>query len=615
MSRILPPSASSLTEAAVRPVTDAQTVHGTLTKIPQAVVRLPAGTIVPAQVIGPDGKGSILLQSQFGTIALNTGANLPKGSQITVQITGTTAQNRSVTVVLPPTAGAAAAPSAAASGRGTAAAAATQPAASAPAATGNAAQSSVPASGTQAPQSTAPSAGGLTESRPVTAASDARSFTATVTGSPPPGPRPPLPPATQALLQPILTGGSEAPQFAPGSQLTVRVVALQAPAAGPPGQAPAAGLPGTAPTAGVPAPSPTLPTSTSPVAGSPAGSAPAASPSSGNAAVAAQPGARAPAPQNTGAPNPAPVGATEPGPALRQAGAQPPAMLAATIERALIPALVTGTNSAGLPVLQTPFGELALSARAALSAGSTAILDVLSAASPDGAAARGQQALNGIDLSRDWPALKEVMTVLQQGDPAVAARAMGSAAAQPGSRFASDILFLLTALRLGDAQSMLGERATRALAAARPDLAARFGDEFALLSRMAGEASQGDWRAFFLPVHDGHTLQQLRIFSRRQKRKGAGASRDDMATRVVVELELTQLGPMQLDGLAHEGRFDLIVRSSTPLPADVREGIRGIFASIRMGDDWEGELGFQAIASFPINPLEEMEERHIGVIA
>lgn len=98
MSRILPPSASSLTEAAVRPVTDAQAVHGTLAKVPQAVVRLPAGTNVPAQVIGPDGKGSILLQSQYGTIALNTGANLPKGAQVTLHITGTTAQNRAVSL-------------------------------------------------------------------------------------------------------------------------------------------------------------------------------------------------------------------------------------------------------------------------------------------------------------------------------------------------------------------------------------------------------------------------------------------------------------------------------------------------------------------------------------
>lgn len=72
---------------------------------------------------------------------------------------------------------------------------------------------------------------------------------------------------------------------------------------------------------------------------------------------------------------------------------------------------------------------------------------------------------------------------------------------------------------------------------------------------------------------------------------------------------------MQLDGLAHEGRFDLIVRSIMPLPAEVREGIRGVFASVRLGDDWEGELGFQAVECFPINPLEEMEERHIGVIA
>ena len=49
------------------------------------------------------------------------------------------------------------------------------------------------------------------------------------------------------------------------------------------------------------------------------------------------------------------------------------------------------------------------------------------------------------------------------------------------------------------------------------------------------------------------------------------------ATRFVVELELSRLGPLQLDGLVRQSRFDLIVRTTSPLAAEMRRDILGIF--------------------------------------
>ncbi len=609
MSRILPPP-TSLTDVAVRPVPDAQTSLATLAKSPPAVLRLAAGTVIAATVVGTDETGATLVRSQFGTLALNTRAPLPQGSQINLQIEGHTARSRSVTVVLPQgTPGNA--PAAAPDGRGHPPTT-PPPAQPSPAGADTGHRPSGPAATARA-GSAAPPAQGTAASPPAAILKNAGSFTATATGRPPATPSTaPLATPVEASLRPVLTSGAEPRLFLPGSQVTVRVVELRAPtpqlAPVPTGPQPAGGGASTAP--GV---------STAPPAASGAPTAPSAAstPPAASGPPAAGPPPGAAPPTATAAPTPviqppsaqpaAPPSAALPGPP-----GTPPAT-PATGQGPILTATVVGNNRLGQPLMQTPFGELALTAKANLTPGTTARLEVISAVVAAAARVSPQIAHMGIDLSQDWPALKETLTALQQTNPAAASQVMETAIARPGPQFTNDLLFLLAAMRMGDMRSWLGEQANRALASRSAELAARLGDDFSLLARLAGEASTSEWRAFFLPVHDGQAVQQLRVFTRRQKRKDTAGQQDEPATRFIVEFELSQLGPMQLDGLTHEGQFDLIVRSHAPLPQEVRRDVAGIFGRLRRDGDWAGELAFQSVPSFPVSPLEEIEAGHIGV--
>ena len=68
--------------------------------------------------------------------------------------------------------------------------------------------------------------------------------------------------------------------------------------------------------------------------------------------------------------------------------------------------------------------------------------------------------------------------------------------------------------------------------------------------------------------------------------------------RFVVDLDLTQLGSIQIDGLAKQDRLDLVVRTPKPLPDHVREGLRSAFLGGATARGVIGGLNFQVAPRF-----------------
>jgi len=538
MNAAVPPATGAstilLNEAAAQSAQGARLVPGTLLNPPQAVLRLPAATVIAGIVTGQDSEGAILLRTQFGTLAINSRAAPTSGSQISLQLHDGSPQARPVTVTLP---------------------------------------SSVSSAGPTTAQASAQQArAGATAGQPATIVAGNQVVAATVTGGLPAGTKldAPVPP----VLRPLLTDGDGPPVLRPGSRLAVRVVTLNAPTAG---RAPTTTGTGATGTGASGTPAATI--STSQAGAAPAGQPPATGPG----AKPVDPAAIARA-------------TVSPGSAVNTPAAG---------RGVLLSAIVAGSTSTGEPVLSTSLGELTLAVRAALAPGSAATLDVIEASAATRPAATTGPA-GGADLSRDWPTLRQAMTLMAPTDAAAPANPIAAAIPRPGPQFSNDFLFLLTAMRLGDVKGWLGEATHAALRGRKPALATRLGDDFSTLTRLSAGSTTGDWRAFFVPVYDGRTLSQIRLFTRRQKRSGGGGAEEETATRFIVELELSALGLLQLDGLSQDDRFDMMVRSRKPLPAVIRQGMAKIFGAVRENAELAGDIGFGIAESFPESPLQEM---------
>jgi hypothetical protein len=158
------------------------------------------------------------------------------------------------------------------------------------------------------------------------------------------------------------------------------------------------------------------------------------------------------------------------------------------------------------------------------------------------------------------------------------------------------MLFFLSALSGGDMNRWLGSQALQALkTAGREGLLARLGQDFEQLGRLADNPGS-EWRLFSIPLLDGDQVRQLRFFLRhgQQDGDGDGNDEDEEKTRFVVEVALSSLGDLQLDGLVRKKRLDLILRSRAPLPAFMRRDIMQIFHDANEITGYRGSIGFQS---------------------
>lgn len=217
-------------------------------------------------------------------------------------------------------------------------------------------------------------------------------------------------------------------------------------------------------------------------------------------------------------------------------------------------------------------------------------------------------------LANALPSLRDALDVLTVTAPDAAATVRDGAVPSTGPRLATGMLFFLSALAAGTLQSWLGEAATGRLQRLTGDARiGNLGDEFAHLARSATESLSGEWRAMAMPILHGDALANLRLFIHRGD---AGESGEPAGTRFIVEADLTQLGPIQLDGLVPSPeRFDLTLRSTRPLSPASQHDLRDLFTQAGTAANFAGHLTFEIQPALPTPALAETPHRSLGVFA
>jgi len=211
-----------------------------------------------------------------------------------------------------------------------------------------------------------------------------------------------------------------------------------------------------------------------------------------------------------------------------------------------------------------------------------------------------------------WPALDTALDSLRQSPVLAVAAAVNTAVPQPGPQMGSALVLLMSALRGGDLRGWLGQDSLDELSRMKGAHATKsLADDFSQLARPT-RSDTGDWRVFNLPVFDGAQQQQIRLYL---KRRGRGSDAEaETPSRFVFELDLSRLGAMQLDGLSTPGRFDLVVRSTTPLSDEVRGDIGVLFGQVREANDFTGDVYFQTVPAFAAAPVSQPPPHADGLV-
>ncbi len=318
-------------------------------------------------------------------------------------------------------------------------------------------------------------------------------------------------------------------------------------------------------------------------------------------------GSIAAATASTLAPSPAaaPVPGAGPGPApavLSGAATTPPATLGN--------ATVVGQDASGRTLARFAGGMLRLAVPAPLPAGTTLALDLVAVApSPAPPPALGPTAALAPwpGFPGDWGTLRESLDVIARADPEAARGVLDKAIPNTRPSSSANLIALLLGLRMGNPRAWMGERALRVLeSAGRTDLTRQLSDDVARAGRQMSEPTVGDWRAVPMPFHDTQQLYMIPIYYRERFGRGHDNERESQGARMVIDIELSRLGALQLDGLIIDGRFELFIRSHEPLSETMRGDIRTIFNNAMAEVGMHGDLVFQIRRDFPVAPAEEM---------
>ncbi|WP_169542899.1 hypothetical protein [Sneathiella aquimaris] len=209
-------------------------------------------------------------------------------------------------------------------------------------------------------------------------------------------------------------------------------------------------------------------------------------------------------------------------------------------------------------------------------------------------------------ILNDWENLRAAMNLLALQNPEQAAALMNTRIPTANNQLASSLLFLISALNGGSMDKWLGQEFRRSLeSTGNRNLLQKLDDDFSTFARLNTDSGGQDWKLFSFPFLHEHALRQIKMYYRQHHENPDTNERE--STRFVIELDLTKTGPVQLDGLFKDARFDLVFRSQLPVEDTLKQQVGEIFTTNLEITGIKGSLVFQKIMPFPVHPTEEWE--------
>lgn len=309
----------------------------------------------------------------------------------------------------------------------------------------------------------------------------------------------------------------------------------------------------------------------------------------------------------------------------------------------IIIATAASNAPSGEALLHTPAGLIRLQPGTVVPPGSTLTLQIVQTTPPsfstltsvlDPAQPLPAEPAPLKELAQQWTSLQQVVALLAQrfalmgldylpvGLPGVPAETPtpGQATLVPHS-LSTGLLLFLASLRGGDFRNWLGADHVQWLEdEGHGSLVRRAEKEFSALWQNYAEAKPGQWQTLFFPVAVENHVQQTRLFLKRDRRQGnAQAEKPSEDTRFIIEVDLSHLGEMQIDGFVRKQEkdlhFDMVIRSLAPIPKEFQEDILRIYTETGALTGYSGSLVFQPVKEFPVNPIEDSLAAQGAIVA
>ncbi len=306
------------------------------------------------------------------------------------------------------------------------------------------------------------------------------------------------------------------------------------------------------------------------------------------------------------APQSTPQQAAQPTPQTPQAPqgqpiALPPGQTAFT-------ATVIGHGEDGSNIIHTPFASLKVFTAQPLPSNTTLTItaEAATVTTPQIPVAQAPIAAPQLPLPPNFQYLGPAISQLLASDPTIA-RELLLHLPVVGPRFTSGLLFFLAAVKGGDRRGVFNALEMGRMENAAPGLLTQFNRDMRELSQAFTNPPFDEWRPVHLPLVFGSQVETAKLYVRREPDESSNKiEKISGGNRFLLDLHLSELGDMQLDGFVRSGErgksLELFLRSAQPLDEAISQDIRNLFVGATEATGMAGNIVFQQGAEHFVKP-------------
>jgi len=256
-----------------------------------------------------------------------------------------------------------------------------------------------------------------------------------------------------------------------------------------------------------------------------------------------------------------------------------------------IAATVVGTGTNGQLILKAGDTTLFVKAQVTAPIGTTVILTVETAKAPPLLTLPSFDPVN-------FPALPQITAALVQIDPQALQQMMAMRIPQPTDNLSGALLFLFSAFKQGNTRNWLGdEPSDRLMQAGKESLLASISHELNESGQPTQDGTVGEWRSYPIPLFTQQQFQALTLYvhneQKDQQGRESGKSSGTGKVRFLIDMRLSKLGAMQIDGFVQPKKLDMILRSEHLLPDGMHNDLRLSYIKALGAVGYTGALNFQ----------------------
>lgn len=277
-------------------------------------------------------------------------------------------------------------------------------------------------------------------------------------------------------------------------------------------------------------------------------------------------------------------------------------------------ASVVGTEKSGELILKTPIGILKISPELSLPKDSILGVEILRVSSQTSSNPISETTIQSmirslqkqqVDLITQYA---NIILGMDGGNQAEIASRIPAADRQ----FMAKLLWFLAGIKKSDANLWLGKNISEKIRQeGRSDFINNLSSHFSALNKVADSLPNSNWNIFLFPIFDGQQFQSGVMFTSKFKDPESDTEQD--GTRFLVEVDLSVLGAIQIDGFIKEKRakknIEIFVRSKKKLAHKIESEIREIFMASTEIMGINGRISFELVEDFPVNPLVEPDKK------